>query len=70
MKYLLKYYVEGKYFHFEREFTQEFKTIKEKDDKNTTVTVGYENTENASAIEKMTGANIYNVVCEAIKKLG
>lgn len=45
-------------------------TIKEKDDKNTTVTVGYENTENASAIEKMTGANIYNVVCEAIKKLG
>lgn len=45
-------------------------TIKEKDDKNTTVTVGYENTENASDIEKMTGANIYNVVCEAIKKLG
>lgn len=29
MKYLLKYYVEGKYFHFEREFTQDFKTIKE-----------------------------------------
>lgn len=45
-------------------------TIKEKDDKNTTVTVGYENTENATDIEKMTGANIYNVVCEAIKKLG
>ena len=45
-------------------------TIKEKDDKRTTVTVGYENTENASDIEKMTGANIYNVVCEAIKKLG
>ena len=45
-------------------------TIKEKDDKRTTVTVGYENTENATDIEKMTGANIYNVVCEAIKKLG
>ena len=45
-------------------------TIKEKDDKRTTVTVGYENTENASDIEKMTGANIYNVVCDAIKKLG
>ena len=45
-------------------------TIKEKDDKRTTVTVGYENTEVASDIEKMTGANIYNVVCEAIKNLG
>lgn len=45
-------------------------TIKEKDDKRTTVTVGYENTEVATDIEKMTGANIYNVVCEAIKNLG
>lgn len=43
--------------------------IKEKNDKETTVTVGYENTETASDIEKMTGANIYNIVCEAIKKL-
>lgn len=29
MKYILKYYVEGKYFHFEREYNKEFKTIKE-----------------------------------------
>lgn len=43
--------------------------IKEKDDKQTTVTIGYENTETASDIEKITGANIYNTVCEAIKKL-
>ena len=44
--------------------------IKEKDKKKTTVTIGYENTEGASDIEKMTGANIYNACCEAIKKLG
>lgn len=43
--------------------------IKEKNDKQTTVTIGYENTENATEIEKMTGANIYNVICDAIKKL-
>lgn len=43
--------------------------IKEKDDKQTTVTIGYENTETASDIEKITGANIYNTVCEAIKNL-
>ena len=43
--------------------------IKEKDDKQTTVTIGYENTETASDIEKITGANIYNAVCEAIKNL-
>ena len=43
--------------------------IKEKNDKETTVTVGYENTENASDIEKITGANIYNTVCDAIKNL-
>ena len=44
-------------------------TIKEKDDKNTTVIIGYENTENATDIEKMTGANVYNAVCNAIKNL-
>lgn len=44
-------------------------TIKEKDDKNTTVIIGYENTKNATDIEKMTGANVYNAVCNAIKNL-
>ena len=44
-------------------------TIKEKDNKTTTVTIGYENTENATDIEKMTGANVYNAVCNSIKKL-
>lgn len=43
--------------------------IQEKDDKQTTVTIGYENTEEASDIEKMTGANVYNTVCEAIRKM-
>ena len=43
--------------------------IKEKDDKNTTVTIGYENTETATDIEKITGANVYNAVCNAIKKM-
>lgn len=43
--------------------------IKEKDDKTTTVTIGYENTENASDIEKITGANVYNACCNAIKNI-
>ena len=43
--------------------------IKEKDKDNTTVEIGYKNTEEATDIEKMTGANIYNVVCEAIKNM-
>lgn len=29
MKFILKYYTESKYFHFEREYYKEFKTIKE-----------------------------------------
>ena len=29
MKYILKYYTETKYFHFEREFYLEFKSMKE-----------------------------------------
>ena len=43
--------------------------VKEKDDKTTTVTIGYENTENASDMEKITGANVYNACCNAIKKM-
>lgn len=53
----------------EREHLRVVIDIKEKDKKKTTVTIGYENTEGASDIEKMTGANIYNTCCEAIKKL-
>lgn len=44
-------------------------TIQEKDDKTTTVSIGYENTKNATDNEKRTGANVYNVCCEAVQKM-
>lgn len=43
--------------------------IEEKDEEETTVTIGYENTETATEMEKITGANVYNVVCDAIKNM-
>jgi hypothetical protein len=43
--------------------------IKEKNENETTVEITYKNTETATDNEKVTGANIYNTVCNAIQNL-
>lgn len=43
--------------------------IIEKNENETTVEIKYQNTETATDNEKVAGANIYNIVCDAIKNL-